>query len=154
MRKQNQKLVIEQLDNTLKQFGILRSVSVPQKGWIRAIRNALNMSGRQLAQRLNLSDRSSVTLLEQNEINGAATIRTMKNAAQALNCVFVYGFIPLTSLKDTIKKQAESLARKRIEKTSHTMLLEQQQISKDEEKKLYYDAINELLDNLPKSLWD
>jgi len=78
----------------------------------------------------------------------------MKNAAQALNCVFVYGFIPLTSLKDTIKKQAESLARKRIEKTSHTMLLEQQQISKDEEKKLYYDAINELLDNLPKSLWD
>jgi len=154
MRAQNRKLVIEQLDNKLKQFHTLKSIGAPQKGWIRAIRNALNMSGRQFAQRLNLSDRSSVTLLEQNEISGAATIKTMKNAAQALDCVFVYGLVPCNSLKDTIKKQAENIAKKRIEKTSHTMLLEQQQLSKDEEKKLYDDTVNELINNMPKSLWD
>jgi len=154
MKIKNRELVIEQLDNKLKQFHTLKSIGIPQKGWIRAIRNALNMSGRQFAQRLNVSDRSSVTILEQNEISGAATIKTMKNAAQALDCVFVYGFVPHTSLKDIIKKQAENMAKQRIAKTTHTMLLEDQQLTNEEEKKVFKSMVDELIKNMPKTLWD
>ncbi|RKY42384.1 MAG: mobile mystery protein A [Candidatus Makaraimicrobium thalassicum] len=154
MKIKNRELVIEQLDNKLQQLDILKSIIIPQKGWIRAIRNALNMSGRQFAQRLNVSDRSSVTFLEQNEISGAATIKTMKHAAQALDCIFVYGLVPRTSLKDTIKKQAANVAKKRIAKTSHTMLLEDQQLANEEEKKVFKTMVDEMIKNMPKTLWD
>lgn len=154
MKMKNRELVIEQLDNKLGQLKILSSIGVPQKGWIRAIRNALNMNCRQFAKRLKLSDRSSVTLLERNEITGAATIKTMKHAAQALDCVFVYGLIPYSNLKDTIKKQAENAAKQRIAKTTHTMLLEAQQLANEEEQKVFKSMVNDLIENMPKTLWD
>jgi len=154
MKIKNRELVIEQLDNKLNRLKILQTIGVPQKGWLRAIRNALNMNCRQLAQRLKVSDRSSVSLLECNEISGSATIKTMKHAAQALDCIFVYGLIPRTSLKDTIKKQAENVAKQRMAKTTHTMLLENQQLTDEEEKKVFKAMVDELTEKMPKTLWD
>lgn len=43
---------------------------VPVKGWIRAIREALGMSGRQLAQRLKVSQ-PRIPRLEQDELTGS-----------------------------------------------------------------------------------
>jgi predicted DNA-binding mobile mystery protein A len=154
MKIKNRELVIEQLDHKLAQLKTLGSIGVPQKGWIRAIRNALNMNCRQFAKRLKLSDRSSVTLLERNEITGAATIKTMRHAAQALDCVFVYGLVPYSSLKDTIRKQAENVSKQRIGKTTHTMLLEAQQLSLEEEQKVFKAMVDDLIKNMPKTLWE
>lgn len=153
MATKNRELIIEQLDTKLQKFKILMDIGIPRKGWIRAIRDALNINCRQLAQRLKKS-RGRIIDLEHDEINGAVTIKRMKLAAQALDCVFVYALVPRTSLKDTIKEQAKNIAKKRIETTSHTMMLEAQQLSKDEEKKLYTDIVNELVRNMPKTLWD
>jgi len=154
MKIKNRELVIEQLDYKLSQFKILRSVGVPQKGWVRAIRNALNMNCRQFAKRLKLSDRSSVTLLERNENTGSATIKTMRHAAEALDCVFVYGLVPYSSLKDTIRKQAENVAKQRTAKTTQSMLLEAQQLTSEEEQKVLRSMVDELIKNMPKTLWD
>ncbi len=154
MKGKNLELVIEQLDNKLAQLKVLSSIGVPQKGWIRAIRNALNMNCRQFAKRLKLSDRSSVTLLERNEITGSATIKTMRHAAQALDCVFVYGLVPYSSLKDTVKKQAENVAKQKMAKTTHTMLLESQQLSDEEEQKALKSMVDDLVKTMPKTLWE
>lgn len=150
----NRELVIEQLDNKLSQFKTLMSIGVPQKGWIRAIRDALNMNCRQFAKRLKLRDRSSVTLLEHNEMTGAATIKTMRHAAEALDCIFVYGLVPYSNLKDTVKKQAENVAKQRTAKTTQSMLLEAQQLTSDEEQKVLRSMVDELIKNMPKTLWD
>jgi predicted DNA-binding mobile mystery protein A len=154
MKIKNRELVIEQLDSKLIQLKTLGSIGVPQKGWIRAIRNALNMNCRQFARRLNLRDRSSVTLLERNEISGAATIKTMRHAAQALDCVFVYALVPHASLKDTIKKQAENAAKQRIAKTTHTMFLENQRLTNEEEQKVLKSMVDDLIKTVPKTLWN
>ena len=154
MKIKNRELVVEQLDNKLNQLKALSSIGAPQKGWIKAIRNALNMNCRQFAKRLKLSDRSSVILLERNEITGAATIKTMRHAAQALDCVFVYGLVPYSSLKDTIKKQAENVAKQRVEKTTHTMLLESQQLPNEEEQKVFKSMVDDLIKTMPKTLWE
>jgi predicted DNA-binding mobile mystery protein A len=154
MKIKNRELIIEQLDSKLQKYKTLKDIGIPQKGWIRAIRDALNMNCRQFAQRLKIKSRGRVIDLEHDEISGSVTIKTMKHAAQALDCIFVYGLIPRASLKDTIRKRAENVAKQRIAKTTHTMLLEDQQLTNEEEKKVFKSMVDELIKNMPKTLWD
>ena len=55
MKAKHRKLARGQLDETLKRFGPLKAIGSPKKGWIRAIRDALGMTGEQLAKRLNVN---------------------------------------------------------------------------------------------------
>ncbi|MDP8287216.1 MAG: mobile mystery protein A [Candidatus Electryonea clarkiae] len=151
--KRNSKLVRAQLDKTLAILHPLRDTPVPLKGWIRAIRNAIGMSGRQLAARLGVT-KQSASLIEGREIAGTVTINTMKKTAEAMDCIFVYGFIPRISLEETVRNQAKRVASKRLARASHTMSLENQSINITENKTVLSDLINELLDELPKNLWD
>ena len=153
MKAFQKKLIIEQLSSTLNRFKILKTIIPPQKGWIRAIRDALGVNGRQFAQRLEVN-RSRITRIEHDEVTGNVTLRTMHRAAEALDCVFVYGLVPKTSLQDTIKKQAYLVAKKRMMRVSHTMLLEDQGLSEKEKKKAFDTTVEELIQTMPKSLWD
>ena len=111
------------------------------------------MSGRQFAQRLGVSP-PWVTNLERKEISGSVTIKTMRQAAEAMDCVFVYALLPRENLSATLRKRAEALARKRMASVSHTMLLEGQQLSEPEQKKALESEIEALLRDMPKELWD
>jgi len=153
MKASRQKLIIEQLSATLKRFEILKTIIPPPKGWIRAVRDALGINGRQFAQRLDVN-KSRITRLEHDEVAGNVTLKTMQRAAEALDCVFVYGLVPQTSLQDTLKKQAKLVAKKRMSRVSHTMLLEDQGLSEKEKKKAFDTAVDELIQTMPKSLWD
>jgi len=54
MRHIKLKRAREQLDETLQIFTEMASVARPIRGWIRAIRDALGMNMRQLADRLGV----------------------------------------------------------------------------------------------------
>lgn len=147
------KLVREQLEETLRGFRPLLDIASPPKGWIRAIRNALGMSGRQLAERLNVS-RQRVVQIEKDELTGSVTFNTMRRVAESLECVFVYGFVPRTSLEQTVSDRAMQVAEQRLARVSQTMLLENQALSAKENEKALSGMIEELLDTLPSTLWD
>jgi len=147
------RVILEQLTDNVNRFSQLKDTPQPVKGWIRAIREALGMSGVQFAKRLGVSPQRVATL-EKAEVAGAVTIRSMRYAAEALDCVFVYTLAPRGSLKDTIRRQALEVARERLKHTSHTMLLEDQQLSKEETRKALDAAVEELIDTMPKKLWD
>lgn len=149
----NNKLIREQLQITLARFQPLLDVSIPFKGWIRAIRNALGMTGRQLAARMGVT-KQRVSFIEKQEIDGTATLRTMQKIAESLDCVFVYGFVPRKSLEETIRNQARQVAVKRLVRASHSMSLEGQVLGKEENKGILSDMIEEMMDGLPLSLWD
>ncbi len=55
MKPRHKILVREQLEATLGKLACMRSVHRPAKGWLRAIREALGMSGKQYARRLGVS---------------------------------------------------------------------------------------------------
>ena len=99
----------------------------PARGWLCAVREALGMSGRQFARRLDVSA-PWITALEKKELTGPVTINTMRQAAETLDCVFVYAVIPRESLADIVRRRAEVLAGKRLARVSHSMLLEAQQL--------------------------
>jgi predicted DNA-binding mobile mystery protein A len=147
------KLIREQLEVSLKRFGSLRSANTPPKGWIRAIRTALGMTARQLAGRLGVAQQS-VARIEKDELTGSVTIRTMQRVAECLDCDFVFGFVPRSSLEATLRRQAHKLAAKRLSQASQTMTLENQALSSRENEKALSDMVDELVDTLPSCLWN
>lgn len=147
------KLVRQQLDTTLGKFRPLLDISTPPKGWIRAIRDALGMSGRQLANRVGVT-KQRTALIEKQELTGTATLKTLRRIAESLDCVLVYGFVPRNSLEETIRNRALRIARTRLARASQTMSLEDQALSKQENRKILSDMVDKLVDELPSNLWD
>jgi len=153
MNAKQKKLSREQLDEKLKAFKALKLILPPQKGWIRAIRNTLGMTGEQLAKRLN-TNKQRIARIEQDEKAGCVTIKTLRRVADAMDCVFVYGFVPTDSLENTVRKQATLIAQKRVSRTNQTMRLEKQELSKKEKEKTLNNLISDITNAMPKSLWD
>ncbi|MBN2561709.1 MAG: mobile mystery protein A [Phycisphaerae bacterium] len=151
--KRKTELVRQQLERTLRRFEPLRASAPPVKGWIRAIRDALGMNGRQFADRLG-EHRSGTKQIEQREVTGALTLKTMRRAAEALDCIFVYGFVPRTSLDEAVRNQAKQLAAKRLAQASHTMALEDQALSAKENEKILSEMVDEIVDKMPPDLWN
>ncbi len=147
------KLIREQLDASLQALLPLRGASPPLKGWIRAIRDALGMSARQLAGRLGVAQQS-VARIEKDELSGSVTIKTMRRVAAGLECEFVCGYVPRSSLESTLHKQAEKVAVKRLAKASQTMNLEDQGLSTRDNNKVLSEMVDELIDSLPSDLWN
>lgn len=153
MVKKYQKTALEQLDATFARFAPLRDTPPPRKGWIRAIRDALGMSGRQLGRRMGVS-KMWVADMERLEASGATSLKTLRRAAEAMDCVLVYALVPKSSLKETLLKQARQKVRQDMTRASHTMALEDQALTKDEAAKAAETAAASLLDKIPKTFWD
>ena len=151
--KTNCRLIRQQLDHTLNKFQPVRAAPIPAMGWIRAIRDALGMTGRQLSHRLRLS-KQRASFIEKQEIDGTATLNTMHRIAEALDCVFVYGFVPKASLEETVLSQAESVAAKQLARAAHTMNLEDQSLGDQENQESLINLTRKLVETRPKNLWD
>jgi predicted DNA-binding mobile mystery protein A len=143
----------QQLDKTLSGYAHVKQTSLPVKGWIRSIREALGMSGKQLARRLNVSQ-PRIPRLEQDEVSGVVSLKTMRQAAEAMDCVFVYAIVPRTTLEETLRAQARKVADARTQRVSHTMLLEAQNLSAEEQRVSFDAAVEELVREMPKDLWE
>ena len=100
----------------------------PPKGWIRAIRDALGMSGPQLGRRMGIKTQS-VADIEKSEVSGTIQLKTLRRAAEALDCFVVYALIPKSSLEDMVERRAREIARKELGPIAHTMDLEAQGLS-------------------------
>ena len=147
------KLIRQQLEATLQNFRSLLDISMPPKGWTRAVRDALGMNGRQLADRLDVT-RQRAAIIEKDELAGSVTLKSMRRVAECLDCAFVYAFVPRTSLEQTLREQATRVAKNRLTRVSHTMRLENQQLSDNDQEKALSDMVEELVDTLPSTLWD
>lgn len=153
MKAKHKNLAREQLDETLKQFLPLKAIVPPRKGWIRAIRDAFGMTGEQLAKRLD-ANKQRISRIEQDEKLGNITLKTLRSVAEALDCEFVYGFVPRDSLGQTVKNRARSVAKKRMSRSDQMMRLEKQELSQDEREKVLESMIADITSTMPKSLWD
>ena len=147
-------LIREQLDNKIIKLSNLGNVVVPPQGWIYSIRQGINMSLRQLGQRMSITPQS-VKEIEVREKNGTISIKVLMQTAAALNMRFVYGFIPAEkTLEGMIEKRAEELARSIVERASTQMGLEDQRNSPDRINKAIREKAAELKNDMPKILWD
>src|SRR3546814_16745701 len=95
------------------------------------------MTVRQLAARMGTSI-SRIPVIEKAEVSGSTTIKTLRQAAEAMNCTFVYAFVPMKPLDDILRDRAKQTASKDIARLDNTMRLENQTLTNadlDEKKK-------------------
>jgi predicted DNA-binding mobile mystery protein A len=125
MRNDIQQRARQRLDERLLKLKPEDQFKVPPKGWVRAIRDALGMSGVQFAKRLAIRPQS-VEALEKSETNGSIQLKTLRRAAEALDCTLVYALVPNTSLEGMVRARAHKIATHDLARVAHTMKLEAQ----------------------------
>ncbi len=109
----------------------LPDLARPNKGWICALRNALGMSGADLAKRMGVSQQR-VPAIERSEQNMTIKLDTLMRAAHALNCELVYALVPRTSLDSMVADQARRRAADLLSRvTQHSRLEDQQPTDAD-----------------------
>lgn len=100
----------------------------PHRGWVRAIRDALGMSGPELAARMGLK-KSTIVDVEQSEVRGTIQLDTLQRAAAALGCEVVYSLVPRTTLAEAVRAQARLKASRHLDRVAHHSRLENQELT-------------------------
>lgn len=156
MQKSTRKhsLMLRQLETL---FAPLRAIpalkALPGKGWVHAVRQALGMSTSQLAARVGVHQ-SRISRIESDEIEGALTLKTLKQVADAMDCDFVYSILPRQPLEKQLEDQANKITNQQLKHVIKSMALEDQMPTQQaielERKRL----IQELLSGNLKHLWN
>ena len=151
-RERRAELARKNLDRKLSPLRNTQLVR-PVGGWIRAIRDALGMTSRQLAGRMGLAQ-SRVTALEKAEASGATTLKSLREAAEALDCRLVYALVPNRSLVEILRDRAREKTFHQHAQVAHGMLLENQSLTVTQTKEELDRLINEILSEPLRHLWD
>jgi len=153
MTTQNRSIARKQLDQRLQAFAELKKTQPPMRGWIRAIRDALGMTAEQLARRMGVQ-RQRVHALEKGEVAGTATINSVKKAAEAMDCVFVYALVPRDSLQANVERQALKYAKKLHAAVQHSMVLEQQGLTAEESRQGIQANAERIARETVRDMWE
>lgn len=132
------------LDDHFKTMQAATYFKVPSQGWIKSIRESLGMSAADLGDRLGIAPQSVLTL-EKSELNGRAQMDSLKKAAEAMDCSFVYALIPNSSLEEFVQRQLRKVATEKMKKVSHSMKLEDQEA--EFKQSLYTEFLKEFEDS-------
>lgn len=132
-----------------RKFGTaaLQSIEArPRSGWIRAIRGALGMSQAVLAERLGVSS-AAVNKLEHAELHGGITIGKLAEVAGALDCTLVYALVPNSTLEQTVRTRARTVAAQLLGYAARTMALEAQDIDEARQSEAVERYAQQLVDS-------
>ena len=141
-------LQIRALDKKTSDLKSAKNIVPQSSGWIKTVREAIGMTVSQLAARLGVTQ-PRITKMESNEDN--LKLSTMKKAAEAMNCEFVYYFKPRTTFQNLVDEQAQKKAAEVLKTVNVNMALENQEIAEDEAVK---DFATDLINTKIKQIWD
>ena len=153
MRNKN-KLLVKQLDKKLDPLLRAKNLTKPDEGWIRTIREALNMTMAPLGSKIGIT-RQGIKRIESSEANQSISLGALVEIADALGFRFVYGFVPKEeSVEKLVEVRATELATEIVMRTDQTMSLEDQAVSDEYLQKSIKELSEELQREMSKSLWD
>jgi predicted DNA-binding mobile mystery protein A len=133
MRNEFRSLRLKQLDRTLKPFRAAAKNPRPQKGWLRAIREAAGISASEVARTLKTSRQLPIQL-EKAEAEDRITLKSLRAAANALGCELVYALVPkANTLHELVEERVRVQAKKHVLGVEHSMALEDQAVGRVDE---------------------
>ena len=154
MKKSTKQLVLSQIDQNMRRLNPLRDFVAPRQGWINAIRTSINMTLVQLAKRLRKTP-VSVREMEQREMDKSITLKKLIEVGDALDCNFVYGFVPKeSSLRAMVDKRIHTVAREIVMRTAHSMELEDQRNREERLEEAIGELAAKLKREVPRYVWD
>lgn len=146
-------LSIQQLEDRLQPYRAAIGSSRPAGGWIRAVREALGLTNRQLARRVS---RKPQTVLDLQVREAAQTIQlnSLRELAEAMDCELVYAIVPRKRLDTILDERARSVARQALRRTGHSMELERQGLGVREQERAFEREVERLLAGSRRKLWE
>jgi len=145
------KLKRRQLDESARRFP--RGATSPRSGWVRAMREALGMSQAQLASRAGVS-RATVQKLELAEGRRRITLDSLDRLAAALGCQVAIALVPHGGSLEGLREQAANAKAEALLKSAvHSMNLEDQIVSPENQQGVKQDLVESLLSGSPRKLW-
>ena len=137
MRDNFRDLRLNQLARSLSSFETARLEVRPQRGWLRAIREALSMSLEEVGTALGQS-KKRILDFEHAEAEDRITLKSLRRVASAMDCELVYVLVPKSgSIIELAEKHRQKREKSREQQTrdrvrqdvlgvEHTMALENQ----------------------------
>ena len=138
------------LDARLSPLRSLTGEPRPHTGWIRAIRQALGMSGRELGERLGVSQQT-IPSIERSEEHETIKLETLRRTADALDCDLVYFLLPRHSLDELVTEQAHRKAAEYLGPVEHHSRLEAQSVAQADTTAQIDELAERLVDR--RGLW-
>jgi predicted DNA-binding mobile mystery protein A len=133
MRNEFRNLRLKQLDRSIEPFRAAAKTQRPQKGWLRAIREAAGISASEVARTLKTSRQLPVQL-EKAEAEDRITLKSLRAAANALGCELVYALVPkANTLQDLVQERVRAQAKDHVLGVEHSMALEDQAVGRVDE---------------------
>ena len=111
------------------------------------------MTTAQLAARMGVAQ-TRVSRIEKDEVGSAVTLRTLQQAAEAMNCKLVYVLVPDQDLEQIVRRRAAALTNERLARAHHTMKLENQALASNDLAAEHTRIFKEYLEGDPRRLWD
>lgn len=143
------------IEKKLRPWVALRTDTVPRSGWLKAVRGALGVSTRQLAERVGV-EQSNITRLEEREASGKVTLERLAKTAQAMNCKLVYAIVPddrFATLEAIIDERAKELAQQLVRTAEHSMRLEKQGSHDDDVARDIDGLASQLKSKMDSRIW-
>ena len=144
-------LALRQIDESLGPWRALPRAR-PKGGWLRAVREALGMTTRQVANTVGVTQ-AAVVDAERNESKGDITLTTLQRYAAALGCEVSYVLVPKRPLQQMVEEQAERVAREQVSRVRHSMALEDQPTSGRHMEREVAEIRKKLLEGKRSRLW-
>jgi predicted DNA-binding mobile mystery protein A len=138
-------LQIRSLDKKISAIRQSDIVSMPIAGWVNAIRTALGMTLEQLARRTGKGTNASrIKKIEEDELSGSLTLKTLKSVAAAMNSELVYAIVPKNSIELMVINQYQKKESKIRNQVGQHMVLEDQEVKSHDfsQKKMRLEDIN------------
>lgn len=123
MIARNQAIAVKSLDSVTSE---VRPVARPALGWLRAVRNLLGKSRREIAEQLGVTT-SAVEAYEKSEQADTISLPTLRRYAEAMDCELALAIVPRRgrSFAELAADQSPEIAHLRA--TEHSMALEAQE---------------------------
>ena len=152
MEKQELTKVVEELDKKMINVKSAIKAKRPQNGWIREIRQSINMPAICLGERIEKPiSAQAIIELEKSEINGTINLNSLKRIADALDLELVYGFVHKEkTFYQRIYSKCGVIAHDKFHKAPHLYKEKSNDIGNN-----YSIAVltRKIFNNLPKSFW-
>jgi predicted DNA-binding mobile mystery protein A len=103
--------------------------------WITYMRKVMGMTLANLAKATKVAT-PTIKKIEQREAEGRVTLETMRKIANAMNCHFIYAFVPEKEVYVLLKERAHEKAAKLIRNADIHMTLEDQRVTEDFESRV------------------
>lgn len=147
------RLATDQIDRRFAHIRpLMKQLTRPPRGWIKAIREGLGMTSAQLATRMGIRQ-PSLAELEKAESEKRITLATLERAAEALDCRLVYMLVPNRPLTERLAERADEAAEQQLAAVDQTMKLEKQTVANARQREAMKQRIVQTLLEKPSRLW-